>query len=93
MYGRFGVICAYLAELPPRRLNLKCQSPLGEAGIDRIIDAFEAGAERNLEAGFKAIEIHPPWRPATRIFPKLVAVFPDAPYLFGPEQIPLVFRL
>jgi 2,4-dienoyl-CoA reductase-like NADH-dependent reductase (Old Yellow Enzyme family) len=32
--------------------------PLDEAGIDRIITAFEAGARRALKAGFKVIEIH-----------------------------------
>jgi 2,4-dienoyl-CoA reductase-like NADH-dependent reductase (Old Yellow Enzyme family) len=32
--------------------------PLDEAGIDRIITAFEAGALRALKAGFKVIEIH-----------------------------------
>ena len=32
--------------------------PLDEAGIDGIVAAFEAGARRALEAGFKVIEIH-----------------------------------
>jgi len=32
--------------------------PLDEAGIDRVIDAFEAGARRALKAGFKVLEIH-----------------------------------
>jgi len=31
---------------------------LDEAGIDRIVDAFEAAARRALAAGFKVIEIH-----------------------------------
>ena len=32
--------------------------PLDEAGIDGVIDAFEAGARRALKAGFKVLEIH-----------------------------------
>jgi 2,4-dienoyl-CoA reductase-like NADH-dependent reductase (Old Yellow Enzyme family) len=32
--------------------------PLDEAGIDGIVDAFEAGARRALAAGFRVIEIH-----------------------------------
>jgi 2,4-dienoyl-CoA reductase-like NADH-dependent reductase (Old Yellow Enzyme family) len=32
--------------------------PLDEAGIDGIVDAFEAGARRALRAGFKLLEIH-----------------------------------
>jgi 2,4-dienoyl-CoA reductase-like NADH-dependent reductase (Old Yellow Enzyme family) len=32
--------------------------PLDEAGIDGVVAAFEAGARRALEAGFKVIEIH-----------------------------------
>jgi 2,4-dienoyl-CoA reductase-like NADH-dependent reductase (Old Yellow Enzyme family) len=32
--------------------------PLEEAGIDGIVDAFEAGARRALAAGFRVIEIH-----------------------------------
>jgi len=32
--------------------------PLDEAGIDRIVAAFEAGARRVLSAGFNVIEIH-----------------------------------
>jgi 2,4-dienoyl-CoA reductase-like NADH-dependent reductase (Old Yellow Enzyme family) len=32
--------------------------PLDEAGINGVIAAFEAGARRALEAGFKVIEIH-----------------------------------
>jgi 2,4-dienoyl-CoA reductase-like NADH-dependent reductase (Old Yellow Enzyme family) len=31
---------------------------LDEAGIDGIVDAFEAGAQRALAAGFKVLEIH-----------------------------------
>jgi 2,4-dienoyl-CoA reductase-like NADH-dependent reductase (Old Yellow Enzyme family) len=31
---------------------------LDEAGIDRIVDAFEAGARRALAAGFRVLEIH-----------------------------------
>ena len=33
-------------------------TPLDQAGIDGVIDAFEAGARRALKAGFKVIEIH-----------------------------------
>ncbi len=33
-------------------------SPLDKAGIDAIVDAFEAAARRALEAGFRVIEIH-----------------------------------
>jgi len=33
-------------------------APLDKAGIDSVIDAFEAGARRALKAGFKVIEIH-----------------------------------
>ncbi len=32
--------------------------PLDEAGIDGVIDAFEAGARRALKAGFKVLELH-----------------------------------
>ena len=32
--------------------------PLDQAGIDGVVAAFEAGARRALEAGFKVIEIH-----------------------------------
>jgi 2,4-dienoyl-CoA reductase-like NADH-dependent reductase (Old Yellow Enzyme family) len=32
--------------------------PLGQAGIDGIVAAFEAAAQRALQAGFKLIEIH-----------------------------------
>ncbi len=32
--------------------------PLDRAGIDRIVDAFDAAAERALKAGFRVIEIH-----------------------------------
>ena len=32
--------------------------PLDEAGIDGVVAAFEAGARRALEAGYKVIEIH-----------------------------------
>ena len=32
--------------------------PLDEAGIDGVVDAFEAGARRALKAGFKVLEIH-----------------------------------
>ena len=32
--------------------------PLDETGIDRVIAAFEAGAQRALKAGFKVLEIH-----------------------------------
>jgi 2,4-dienoyl-CoA reductase-like NADH-dependent reductase (Old Yellow Enzyme family) len=32
--------------------------PLDEAGIDSVVDAFEAGARRALKAGFKILEIH-----------------------------------
>ena len=32
--------------------------PLDEAGLDGIVDAFEAGARRALKAGFKVLEIH-----------------------------------
>lgn len=32
--------------------------PLDEAGIDGIVDAFEAAARRALRAGFKVLEIH-----------------------------------
>ena len=32
--------------------------PLAEAGIDGVVDAFEAGARRALKAGFKVLEIH-----------------------------------
>jgi 2,4-dienoyl-CoA reductase-like NADH-dependent reductase (Old Yellow Enzyme family) len=32
--------------------------PLDEAGIDAVIDAFEAAARRALRAGFKVLEIH-----------------------------------
>src|SRR5690606_41003216 len=31
---------------------------LGQAGIDAIIDAFVAAAERALAAGFKVVEVH-----------------------------------
>jgi 2,4-dienoyl-CoA reductase-like NADH-dependent reductase (Old Yellow Enzyme family) len=33
-------------------------TPLDEAGIERIVDAFEAAARRALAAGFRVIEIH-----------------------------------
>jgi 2,4-dienoyl-CoA reductase-like NADH-dependent reductase (Old Yellow Enzyme family) len=33
-------------------------APLDEAGIEGIIDAFEAACRRSLEAGFEVIEIH-----------------------------------
>jgi 2,4-dienoyl-CoA reductase-like NADH-dependent reductase (Old Yellow Enzyme family) len=33
-------------------------TPLDQAGIDGVIDAFEAGARRALKAGFKVLEIH-----------------------------------
>jgi len=32
--------------------------PLDEAGIDAVVDAFEAAARRSLAAGFRVIEIH-----------------------------------
>ena len=32
--------------------------PLDEAGLDGVVDAFEAGARRALQAGFKVLEIH-----------------------------------
>jgi 2,4-dienoyl-CoA reductase-like NADH-dependent reductase (Old Yellow Enzyme family) len=32
--------------------------PLDEAGIEGVIDAFEAGARRALKAGFKVLELH-----------------------------------
>ncbi|HEY4565299.1 MAG TPA: NADH:flavin oxidoreductase/NADH oxidase [Thermoanaerobaculia bacterium] len=32
--------------------------PLDEAGIDAVVDAFEAAAQRALAAGFRVIEIH-----------------------------------
>jgi 2,4-dienoyl-CoA reductase-like NADH-dependent reductase (Old Yellow Enzyme family) len=32
--------------------------PLDEAGIDRIVAAFETAADHALKAGFKVIEIH-----------------------------------
>jgi 2,4-dienoyl-CoA reductase-like NADH-dependent reductase (Old Yellow Enzyme family) len=32
--------------------------PLDDAGINGVIDAFEAGARRALKAGFRVLEIH-----------------------------------
>jgi 2,4-dienoyl-CoA reductase-like NADH-dependent reductase (Old Yellow Enzyme family) len=42
----------------PFKENGPVPQPLDEAGIDGVVDAFEAAARRALTAGFRVIEIH-----------------------------------
>ena len=53
-----GLFAAILQNYRPDPLFYSAHPQLDEAGIDRIIDAFEADAQRILEPWFKIIEIH-----------------------------------